>query len=73
MPPPLPSPPLLTVHVVRDGAGAGGGRVGGQRLIHDHQHVTAALVGRQRARLQLAAQRDLGTQVNMSALMVLSS
>lgn len=61
---------LFTVHVVRHGSGHGRRRVGGpglrrrrHRVVHDDQHVAAALVGvgvrRQRARLQLAAQGDL--------------
>lgn len=61
---------LPTVHVVGDGAGARGGRVGGQRFVHDHQHVAAALVGWQRPRLQLAAQRDLRKQVAVSAFLL---
>jgi len=65
----------LTVHVVGDGPRHGGRGVGGARLrrrghgvVHDDQHVAAALVGvgvrRQRAGLQLAAQGDLAVHTH---------
>ena len=57
---------LLTVHGVRDRACYGSRRVGGSRLrgwrgwvIHDDQHVTAALIRGNGAGVQLTADGDL--------------